>query len=284
MTDEPRTRPAVFTDDCLAGKTALVTGASSGIGAESARRLGAAGARLILSGRDEPRLAEVAGQIDDVVGVVTADLARDGEADRLASRAEALSGHVDVLVHCAGYGKIERTQSVTDASFSDVFNVNVRAALVLAGRLVDGMVAAGGGSIIVMSSVTGSMGTKFQAAYAATKSALDGMARSLAREFGDRGVRVNAIAPGLIATDEHPSSDRARMFHEAAQFIALPELEKAGAVADVVVFLASHAARYITGQTIFVDGGTVHTGDLVPPAMLRGPRPTSDPKEPSDAD
>jgi len=253
----------MLADNLLRGRTALVTGASSGIGAASASALAAAGAALILSGRDEARLNALAERIPGA-SVLPADLDQTGAAGALVDAAEAI-GPVDVLVNSAGFGLTKRSAALTDEDIDSMLVVNVRAALILAARLGEKMQGRGRGSIINLSSVVGSLGTPFQAGYAATKGAIDALTRSLAREFGPGGVRVNAIAPGLIATEMWgPRLDDETFKAQAVEHVTLRRWGRAEEIADAVVFLASDLSRYITGEVITIDGGLVHTGDLIP--------------------
>lgn len=253
----------MYPDDLLAGRRALVTGASSGIGAASAAALAAVGATLILHGRDEARLGALAERISGA-RILATDLGRAGAAGTLAQAAEAI-GPVDVLVNSAGFGLTKRSAALTDADIDGMFAVNVRAALILAARIGEKMQARGRGSIINVSSVVGALGTPYQAGYAATKGAVEAMTRSLAREFGPSGVRVNAIAPGLIATEMWgPRLDDETFRAQAVEHVTLRRWGEPGEIADAVVFLASDLSRYITGEVITLDGGLAHTGDLIP--------------------
>jgi NAD(P)-dependent dehydrogenase (short-subunit alcohol dehydrogenase family) len=252
-----------FTSDLLEGETALVTGASSGIGAAVARKLAEAGATVILSGRDKSRLASISGSIAGS-HFIAADLGQSGAAEKLAAEAERL-GPISILVNSAGYGVTKRSTRLTAEDVDGMLAVNVRAALLLSGQIGQAMQERGRGAIVNISSVVGSLGTPFQAGYAATKGAVDAFTRALARELGPSGVRVNAIAPGLIDTEMWQGRPGDQNFRaESSERVTLRRWGTAETVADAVVFLASDAASYVTGEVLTVDGGLVRTGDLIP--------------------
>lgn len=222
----------------------------------------------MLSGRDEGRLGRLQAELPGSSTVVS-DLGQPGSADALAQTALDLLGRVDILLNSAGFGTVMPTKRTSEDYVDRVLAVNVRAPLILSARLAPHMAERGSGSVINISSVVGSLGTPFQAAYAATKGAVDAMTRSLAAEYGPYGVRVNAIAPGIIATEmwgellEDPA-----ITASAADYTALRSWGTAPMVADVAVFLASDASRYVCGEVMMVDGGLVRTGNLVPPNVL----------------
>jgi NAD(P)-dependent dehydrogenase (short-subunit alcohol dehydrogenase family) len=251
----------------LLGRTALVTGASRGIGAAVARRLDAAGARVALTARSADPLRVLAGALRHEPVVLPADLADpDAPAHVADAAAEALGGRVDVLVNNAGAAAgMGPSQVLTAAGIDGLFALNVRPALVLAGLLAPGMAERGGGSIVTVSSAAAARGAGFTALYAATKGALDAMTRALAAEWGPAGVRVNAVRPGITETD----MTRDLMAGPAAAFyrgqVALRRTGRPEEVAEVVAFLASDAAAYLTAQTITVDGGWADTGFILPP-------------------
>jgi NAD(P)-dependent dehydrogenase (short-subunit alcohol dehydrogenase family) len=252
-----------FDERLLQGRTALVTGASSGIGAAAARALAQVGAHLILSGRDVLRLealsAEIAGST-----ILPADLGVAGEAERLASTAER-AGPVDILVNSAGYGLTKRSAKLSARDIEGMLAVNVQSPLILSAQIGSAMQERARGAIINISSVVGSLGTPFQAGYAATKGAVEAFTRSLAREFGPSGVRVNAIAPGLIDTEMWKQALADAGFRtDAGERVTLRKWGTPETIADAIIFLASDAASYITGEVLTVDGGLVRTGDLIP--------------------
>jgi gluconate 5-dehydrogenase/3-oxoacyl-[acyl-carrier protein] reductase len=246
----------------LDGRTALVTGASRGIGAATARALDAAGARVAIVGRDTDALATVAKDLHDPV-VIVADLADPAAPAAVAAQADDQLSPIDVLVNNAATAA--RLPAVeTDAALVDhLMAVNVRAPLLLIAALVPAMVERGRGSIINLSSVSGLVGTPRRAAYAASKGALDAATRSLAMELGPQGIRVNAVAPGVVDTalwaknKVIPGVVEGIEAQTPLRRWATPE-----DIADVVVFLATDAARFVTGETISVDGGMAHTLDL----------------------
>ncbi len=247
----------------LEGRTALVTGASRGIGAAIARALDGAGARVGLVARSAGDLAEVATDLIHDPVVLEADLADPATASTVAGRALAALGPIDVLVNNAGIG-VRASSSDLDAETIDrIHAVNVRSLLLLAAALLPPMVERGRGTIINVSSVSARVGTPRRAAYAASKGAVDALTRSLAMEYGPSGVRVNSVAPGAIVTAMW-ERNRALpgVIEEIEGQIALRRWGSPEDVADVVVFLASDAARYVTAQTIEVDGGMASTLDL----------------------
>ena len=247
----------------LGGRAALVTGASRGIGAATARALDRAGARVALVARDGEQLASVAAELANEPVVLAADLAQTGAAERLAQEALEALGRVDVLVNNAAAAARLPSAEMTADVIDSMLSVNVRAILLLSGALLPAMAEHGGGSVINLSSVSGVTGTPNRAAYAATKAAVDGLSRSLAIEFGPSGVRVNAVAPGVIDTDLWARNKAVPGVVERIEAqIPLRRWGVADDVADVIVFLASDAARYVTAQTISVDGGMAHTLDL----------------------
>lgn len=247
----------------LAGSTALVTGASRGIGAGIAAALDAAGARVALAGRDLAALSAVAASLAHEPLVLPGDLSDPAEPARLATRAREGLGGVDILVNNAGAAQ-RLPIAETDARLIDaLYAVNVRAPLLLIAALAPSMAERGRGSIINLSSVSAVVGTPQRAAYAASKGALDAATRSLAIELGPAGVRVNAVAPGVVDTDLWARSKAVPGVVEGIEAqTPLRRWSVPSDIAGVVVFLASDAARFVTGETISVDGGMARTLDL----------------------
>ena len=248
----------------LSGRTALVTGASRGIGAATAMALDRAGARVALSARSVEALEPVADGLRHDPVILGVDLSDpDGPAELAAVATDALDGGVDVLVNNAGVGARPALADVDAALIDRLHAVNVRAPLLLVRALAPGMSERGRGSIISLSSVSGVRGTPRRNAYAATKGALDAMTRSLAAELGPHGIRVNSVAPGAVDTDMWAHNKTIPGVIGAIEAITpLGRFAQPGDIADVIVFLASDAARFVTGQLISADGGMACALDL----------------------
>lgn len=241
----------------LTGKVALVTGASRGIGEACARALDAAGASVVLSGRTEADLERVAGDLTNAPRILLADLARPGAGTELAERVVTDVGGVDIVVNNAGIPMRRTPEQLTEADVDLVFSINVRSLLMLSVGLGPSLIERGGGSIINISSIAGLTGPLGRVAYAGTKGAVDAMTRALAADWGPHGIRVNSICPGIITTAiwEESRATVPGIIEELSQQIPLKRWGDGDDIADVVVFFASDASRYVTGETLAVDGG-----------------------------
>lgn len=258
------------TSERLDGKVAVVTGASRGIGEACAQALDAAGARVVLTGRTTSDLDRVAAELSHDPVILTADLAPAGAGTDLARRILNEVDGVDVLVNNAGIPMRRTPAQLTEADFDLVFSINVRSLAMLSVALAPSMIARGGGSIVNISSVAGVHGPLGRVAYAGTKGAVDAMTRALAADWGPDGVRVNSIAPGLIATAiwEEARNNVPGLIEDLAGQIALKRWGLGGDIADVVLFFASDASRYVTGETLVVDGGMARVAaSNAPPAL-----------------
>ncbi len=250
----------------LEGRTAIVTGAGRGIGAAIATALDAGGARVALVARSADQLQATAGALRNDPVVIAADLGTpDGPGAAVATAAEAFGGRIDVLVNNAGIGLRKESETLTVDELDEVWNVNVRSALLATVAVLPAMLSAGSGSIISISSISGLRGAPRRAVYAASKAALDGMTRSLAMEYGPRGIRANCVAPGVVET-EMWTANLAKPGVADAVLGVIPtrRVSTAEEVADTVVFLASDASRAITGEVISADGGINATVNLWP--------------------
>ncbi len=247
----------------LQGRTCLVTGASRGIGAATARALNHAGARVALVARDRRALDAIASELDHDPIVLAADLGAPETPATVASQALDALGSVDVLVNSAATAARLATVD-TDATLIDaLLAVNVRAPLLLIAALVPSMLDRSAGSIVNLSSVSGLVGTPRRAAYAASKGAIDAMTRSLAIELGPSGIRVNSVAPGVVDTALWAKNKVIPGVVETIEGqTPLRRWASPEDIADVIVFLASDAARFVTGETIAADGGMGRTLDL----------------------
>jgi len=236
----------------LTGKTALVTGASGGIGGAIARALAAQGARVACSGSSAERVAAIVAETGGVS--LPANLGDGAQADALVPQAVEALGHLDILVHNAGVTRDNLAMRMKDEEWADVMRVNAEAGFRLARAALKPMMKARTGRIIFITSVVGHTGNPGQANYAASKGALTAMAKALAQEVASRGVTVNCVAPGFIAS---PMTDALNEAQQAAIMgrIPLARLGEGADVAAAVVFLASAEAGYVTGQTIHVNGG-----------------------------
>jgi NAD(P)-dependent dehydrogenase (short-subunit alcohol dehydrogenase family) len=250
----------------LDGRTAIVTGASRGIGAAVARGLDAAGARVALVARDAELLDAVAADLANDPVVIPTDLGTaDGPSTAAAAALAAFGGRLGVLVNNAGIAVRKDSEDLQLEELDRLWNVNVRSALLLTAAVLPAMLEAGSGSIVSISSISGRRGAPRRALYAATKAALDGMTRALAMEYGPRGIRANAVAPGVVETDlwrenlAKPGVADAVLDVIPTRRVSTPE-----EVADTVVFLASDASRAITGEIISADGGIHATVNLWP--------------------
>lgn len=233
----------------LDGRLALVTGASRGIGEHCARSLAGQGARVAIAARSESDLARVAKDLPNDPVVLTADLALPGAGAELAAAAIEALGGVDILVNNAGVSEIKGQDEM-------VMRLNYHAPLETTKALVRQMSERGHGSVIHMSSVAGATGVAELPTYGATKAALDSLTRSQAAQYGKRGVRINAVAPGLIITEMWEEGRKTPgLAAGLADHIALGRWGDPREISSVVAFLASDDASYVTGQTIVVDGG-----------------------------
>jgi NAD(P)-dependent dehydrogenase (short-subunit alcohol dehydrogenase family) len=243
----------------LSGKTALVTGASRGIGRASALALAAAGAQVLVHyGRGADEAEGVAAEIRKAGGradIVAADLATADGAHKLARQARAIVGdRLDILVANAGVSKAATIEETTVEDFDNLFAVNVRAPFFLVQQLLP--ILGSGASVILLSSLAAHASVGTLPAYAATKGAIDTLVKHFASALGARGIRVNAVAPGVVATDmsNFTKTDAGRDYVLGIQ--ALKRLAQPDDIAGVVALLASDDARWITGDTIRVDGGS----------------------------
>ena len=238
-------------------KITVVSGASRGIGEASARALDAAGARVVLTARTVSDMNRVAGDLSNDPVTLEADLSAPQAGTELAERILASVGGVDILVNNAGIPMRRKPEELTEEDFDQVFSINVRSLLMLTLGLGPSMIARGGGSVINISSAASLRGPLGRVAYAGTKGAVDAMTRALAADWGSSGIRVNALCLGLITTViwEGDRRDRPGLVAQLEERIALKRWGEGADVADVVVFFASDASRYVTGEVMAVDGG-----------------------------
>lgn len=239
----------------LEGKTALVTGASGGLGAAIARALHAQGAELVLSGTREAALAEVAATLGERVHVCAANLSSAEEADALVGKAEAVLGKpLDILVNNAGLTRDGLIIRMKDEDWSQVMTVDLESPFRLCRAALKGMLRRRSGRVINIASIVGVTGNGGQANYSAAKAGMIGMTKSLAQEVGSRGVTVNVIAPGFVETAMTavlPDAQREKLLGS----IPLGRMGKPEDIASAVVYLASEEAGWVTGMTMNVNGG-----------------------------
>jgi len=237
----------------LKDKVALVTGASGGIGEAIARGLSDHGATVILTGRNEAKLKELAGHITGAI-VIPADLSKDGAAADLIAKTIEKAGKIDILVNNAGLTRDTLLMRMTDEQFDEIIRVNLRAAFQLCRAAVTAMMKNRFGRIINVTSIVGHIGGPGQANYAASKGAISAMTKSIAAEVASRGITANCIAPGFVKTamTDVLSEELKELYLKqipAGRF-GTPE-----DIAAAATFLASNEAAYINGQTIHVNGG-----------------------------
>jgi NAD(P)-dependent dehydrogenase (short-subunit alcohol dehydrogenase family) len=243
----------------LEGRTAVVTGAATGIGRATAELLAARGTRVVAAGLQGERLREVAAGIVATGGeaiAVEVDIAQEGSAEAVADATQDAFGGADVLVNNAAIYPIGPWHQASAAEWDAVFATNVRSYFLLARALRPQMIARGGGAIVNVASVTFFWGEVELLSYVASKGAVVGFTRSLAREAGPEGIRVNAVAPGAFptaATAIHADQDKLwRDVLEAQSSKRRGEVED---VARAIAFFAGEDSRFVTGQTLLVDGG-----------------------------
>ena len=239
----------------LSGMTALVTGASGGIGSAIAKALAGQGARVALSGTREEALKKVQAEIGGEGVILPCNLSDGSAVDSLVPQAvEALGGKLDILINNAGVTRDNLAMRMKDEEWSDVIRINLEAAFRLARAALKPMMRARHGRIISITSVVGATGNPGQANYAASKAGLVGMSKALAHEVASRGITVNCVAPGFIAsamTNALPDAQKEALLGR----IPAGKLGEGNDVAAAAVYLASREAQYVTGQTLHVNGG-----------------------------
>ena len=240
----------------LTGKGALVTGATGGIGEAIARAMHGRGAAVAISGTKREKLDTLAASLKDRVHVLPCDLADRTAVAKLAGEAEKAMGAVDILVNNAGVTKDNLFMMMKDDEWDKVLAVNLTSAFTLIKGAIRGMMRRKYGRIINITSISGVIGNPGQANYAASKAGMIGMTKSMAREVASRGITANCIAPGFIKTAMTNALNE-KQVEQIAQHIPSGTFGVPDDIAAAAVFLASSEARYITGQTIHVNGGMV---------------------------
>ncbi|WP_282059960.1 3-oxoacyl-[acyl-carrier-protein] reductase [Roseobacter litoralis] len=238
----------------LTGKTALITGASGGIGADIARALHGAGATVGLSGTRVAPLEALAAELGARAHVLPCNLSDMAAVEALPKEAAAAMGSVDILINNAGITRDNLFMRMSDEEWNSVIDVNLTATFKLCKGVMRGMMKARWGRIINISSIVGATGNPGQANYAASKAGMVGMSKSLAYEVASRGITVNAVAPGFIET---AMTDKLTDEQKAAIMGQIPagRMGSAGEIAAGVLYLASPEAGYVTGTTLHVNGG-----------------------------
>ena len=237
----------------LDDRAALVTGASGGIGSAVARALHSQGAHVVLAGRRKDALDALADELGERASVLVADLTVPGAGDQLVQEAE-VQRPLDILVNNAGITRDTLALRMKDEDWQAVLDTNLTACFRLARAVLKGMVRRKYGRIVNIGSIIGTTGNAGQANYAAAKAGLVGLTKALAAEVASRGITVNCLAPGMIATEMTTAlSDRQR--EQVLARIPAGRLGTGEEVAAGVVYLASEAAAYVTGQTLHINGG-----------------------------
>lgn len=244
----------------LSGKVALITGSTKGIGKAIAMRMAEQGARVVISSRNQDACDEVAAEINTAGGTaigLACNINYQEQLAALVATTQQQLGKIDILVCNAALNPFfGPSQEIPDAAFDKVMHANIGSVHRLCQLVIPGMATAGGGAVIIVSSIGGLKGTDTLGAYAISKAADMQIARNLAVEWGPKNVRVNCIAPGLIRTDfaralwENPDIYKATVANYPLRRIGEPD-----EIAGAAVFLASDAGSFTTGQTIVIDGG-----------------------------
>jgi 3-oxoacyl-[acyl-carrier protein] reductase len=240
----------------LDGKVAFVTGGARGIGRAIATALAGAGARVAVADVDLPRAEQAAAEIGQGARAYSCNITDQAQVDAAVAAVEKELGLIDILVNNAGLTKDNLFLRLSDADWDIVLDVNLKGAFRMIRAASRGMMKKRWGRIIGVSSVVGLIGNKGQANYSASKAGLLGLTKSVARELASRNVTVNAVAPGFIATDMTAALTQEQREALARQ-IPMERLGTPEDVAAAVLFLASEASAYITGQVVVVDGGMV---------------------------
>jgi 3-oxoacyl-[acyl-carrier protein] reductase len=238
----------------LSGMTALVTGASGGIGSAIAKALVGQGAQLAVSGSNQEKLEAFRAQLSGDHVALPANLGDSSAVDGLVPRAVEALGKLDILINNAGVTRDSLAMRMKDEEWTDVIRINLEAAFRLSRAALKPMMRARHGRIISITSVVGATGNPGQANYAASKAGLVGMSKALAQEVASRGITVNCIAPGFIAsamTEALPDAQKGALLGR----IPAGKLGEGNDVAAAAVYLASREAAYVTGQTLHVNGG-----------------------------
>ena len=244
----------------LSGKVAVVTGASKGIGAEIAKQLAANGAAVVVNysssktGADKV-VAEITGAGGKAIAV-QADMAKKADIERLFAETKKAFGRLDILVNNAGIYEFAPLENVSEELFHKQFNINVLG-LIFATQAAVKLFDSAGGSVVNISSVVSTLGFPFASVYSGTKGAVDSVTRSLAKELGPRGIRVNAINPGMVETEgTHAAGiEESEMQKQVLAGTPLGRLGKPRDIAGAAVFLASSDSGWVTGETLVISGG-----------------------------
>jgi NAD(P)-dependent dehydrogenase (short-subunit alcohol dehydrogenase family) len=246
----------------LKGKTALVTGSTSGIGRATALALAARGARVLVVGRNEQRAKDVIAEIEGGGGSAAYRLATlsdlESARDLVDWATEAGGGHVDILINNAGVALLGPSYAATEAEFDETFALNVKVPFFLVASLAPAMAERGWGSIVNISTMVASFGQAGMALYGASRAALELLTKAWAAEYGARGVRVNAVAPGPTRTRVMEGVPE-EMVNQLAALAPAGRVAQPEELAAAIVFLASDDASFVDGVTLAVDGGRVAT-------------------------
>ena len=240
-------------------KVVLVTGSTRGIGLEIAKAFGEEGYAVMLSGRNEEVLMKVKSELESTglkVSACKADISKVEDANKLVACTLEQFGRIDTLVNNAGVTCDNLLMRMDEDAWDKVLDTNLKGAFFMTKAVIKPMLKAKGGSIINIASVVGLMGNAGQANYAASKAGLIGFTKSVAKEYGKKGIRVNAVAPGFICSDMTAGLSDSLKEQMLAQ-VPLNVFGQPRDVANAVIFLASDKASYITGQVLTVDGGMV---------------------------
>ncbi|NQX79844.1 MAG: 3-oxoacyl-[acyl-carrier-protein] reductase [Hyphomicrobiaceae bacterium] len=242
----------------LKGRYALVTGATGGIGEAIARFLHMQGATIVLSGRQEDKLKALSETFSERAYILSCDLTNREQVSQLVDRVISMGGRIDILINNAGVTRDSLCMVMKDEQWDDVVAVNLTSTFMLMRAAVRSIIRAktGYGRIINISSISGVIGNSGQANYAASKAGMIGMTKSLAREVASRGITANCVAPGFIRTAMTDVLNERQVKH-VMEAIPASEFGMPDDIAAAVLYLASDEARYITGQTLHVNGGMI---------------------------
>ncbi|CDG81238.1 SDR family NAD(P)-dependent oxidoreductase [Janthinobacterium agaricidamnosum] len=241
----------------LNGKVALITGGNSGIGLAAAKRFAAEGAQVVITGRRQDELDKALAAIGHGAIAVQGDISRLDDLDRITAEVASEKGHIDILFANAGLGDTEPLGAITEASFDRTFGVNVKGTLFTIQKALPLMKA--GGSIILTSSTTGSMGTPGFSVYSASKAAVRNLARSWALDLKGTGIRVNVLSPGPTETPGllglAPADQQDKLKAGLVAATPIGRMGRPDEIAAAALFLASDDSSFMTGSELFADGG-----------------------------